>query len=231
MLDALPDSGADPSCVPIPRSLVEQMTGAQLAIPELRTRADAAIASRIAFAIPALGDPAGWHAAFGRELNATEDRAHFVAGRPRTAADLPVIEGKLIQPFVADVAAARVHLSARTAAALLDPARTYGRPRLAYRDVAAATNRVTLIAAIVPANVVTTHTLFCLKNVELDDDEQAFLCGVFNSFVANFLVRLRVGTHVTTSIIARLPVPRPPRDSAAFREIAALSVPAVGRVG
>jgi hypothetical protein len=42
--------------------------------------------------------------------------------------------------------------------------------------------------------------------------------------VANYLVRLRVGTHVTTSIIARLPVPRPPRDSAAFRAIAALSL-------
>ena len=90
--------------------------------------------------------------------------------------------------------------------------------------MAAATNRLTLIAAIVPANVVTTHTLFCLKTVEIDEDEQAFLCGIFNSFVANYLVRLRVGTHVTTSIIGRLPVPRPPRDSAGFRTIAALSV-------
>jgi hypothetical protein len=234
VLDELPDSGADPSCVTIARSLVEQLTGDQLAIPELRTREDVAIASRIAFSIPALGDPAGWHAAFGRELNATEDRAHFVDGGPRSAADLPVIEGKLIRPYVADVAASRVHIPARTAATLLDPARTYSRSRLAYRDVAAATNRLTLIAAIVPANVVTTHTLFCLKRgaaahsrfaaTEIDDDEQAFLCGIFNSFVANYLVRLRVGTHVTTSIIARLPVPRPPRDSDAFHAIAGLSV-------
>ncbi len=233
VLDELPDSGADPSSVPIPRSLVDQLTGEQLAIPELRTAADVAIASRIAFSIPALGDPAGWHAAFGRELNATEDRKHFVEGSPRAAGDLPVIEGKLIRPFIADVAASRVHIPARTAAKLLDPARTYSRPRLAYRDVAAATNRLTLIAAIVPAGVVTTHTLFCLKKgaavrtrrpaAEIDDDEQAFLCGVFNSFVANYLVRLRVGTHVTTSIIGRLPVPRPPGDSAVFRTIAALS--------
>ena len=111
--------------VPIPRSLVDQLTGEQLAIPELRTATDVAIASRIAFSIPALGDPAGWHAAFGRELNATEDRKHFVEGSRRAAGDLPVIEGKLIQPFVADVAASRVHIPARTAAKLLDPARTY----------------------------------------------------------------------------------------------------------
>ncbi len=226
VLDELPDSGVDPSSVAIPRSLVDQLTGDELAIPELRTRGDVAIASRIAFSFPALGDPAGWHVAFGRELNATEDRMHFVEARPRAAADLPVIEGKLIRPFVADVAASRVHIPARTAARLLDPARTFSRSRLAYRDVASATNRLTLIAAIVPANVVTTHTLFCLKRTarEIDDDEQAFLCGIFNSFVANYLVRLRVGTHVTTSIIARLPVPIPPRDSAAFRTIAELSI-------
>jgi len=226
VLDELPDAGVDPSGVAIPRSLVDQMTGEQLAIPELRTPEDVAIASRIAFSVPALGDPAGWQASFGRELNATEDGKHFVDGRPRTAADLPVIEGKLIRPFVTDVAASRVHIPVRTAAKLLDPARTYSRSRLAYRDVAAATNRLTLIAAIVPANVVTTHTLFCLKREArpIDDDDQAFLCGIFNSFVANYLVRLRVGTHVTTSIIARLPVPRPPRDSAAFRAIAALSL-------
>ena len=49
VLDELPDAGADPSSVPIPRSLVDQLTGEQLAIPELRTADDVAIASRIAF--------------------------------------------------------------------------------------------------------------------------------------------------------------------------------------
>jgi hypothetical protein len=36
------------------------------------------------------------------------------------------------------------------------------RARLAYRDVASATNRLTLIAAVIPARAATTHTLFCL---------------------------------------------------------------------
>ena len=97
------------------------------------------------------------------------------------------------------------------------------RPRLAYRDVASATNRLTLIAAIVPAGAVTVHTLFCLRTT-LDAREQAFLCGVLNSFVANFLVRLRVTTHVTAGIVARLPVPRPPSTDPIRRAITALSV-------
>jgi hypothetical protein len=69
---------------------------------------------------------------------------------------------------------------------------------------------------------VTTHTLFCLKG-DIDDDIQRFLCGVFNSFAANYLVRTRIGTHVTVSTIARLPVPRPSVESRRFRNIAALS--------
>jgi hypothetical protein len=85
--------------------------------------------------------------------------------------------------------------------------------------VASATNRLTLIAAVVPAGVVTTHTLFCLKE-PLDDEVQAFLCGMFNSFVANYLVRLQVTTHVGATVVGRLPVPRPPRDSEALRSIA-----------
>jgi hypothetical protein len=33
------------------------------------------------------------------------------------------------------------------------------------------------------------------------------LCALLNSFVANYLVRLRVNTHVTIAITSRLPVP------------------------
>jgi hypothetical protein len=36
---------------------------------------------------------------------------------------------------------------------------------------------------------------------------------MLNSLVADYLVRQQVSTHVTVSVIARLPVPRPPRDS------------------
>jgi hypothetical protein len=46
---------------------------------------------------------------------------------------------------------------------------------------------------------------------------------VFNSFVANYLVRMRVSTHVGASLIEQLPVPRPSRDSAAFTSISTLA--------
>ena len=91
------------------------------------------------------------------------------------------------------------------------------RPRLAYRDVASSTNRLSLIAAILPAGVVTTHSLFCLKT-RLSRDSQAFLCGMFNSFAANYLVRQVMTTHLGSSTVESLRVPRPHHDAPSFAE-------------
>jgi hypothetical protein len=98
----------------------------------------------------------------------------------------------------------------------------YRRARLAYRDVASATNRQTLIAAILPPGCASTHTVLCLRT-PLSPVAQWFLCGLFNSFVLNYLVRLRVTTHVTTAIVERLPVPTEGEAGAAFRPIAAMA--------
>ncbi len=222
VLDELADTGPDHTAVEVPRGLIERLSGPHLAIPEIRSRVDLDILERMAFSVPSLGDPDGWHVRFGRELNATDDRPHFVSAAEGRRQGLPVLEGKQIQPFVVDIGSSRFYIARGTVARLLDPDRSYGRPRLAYRDVASSTNRLTLIAAVIPADVVTTHTLFCLKG-QVDADVQHFLCAMLNSFVANYLVRLRVGTHVTVSIIERLPVPHPARDSGEFLRLADLS--------
>ena len=98
----------------------------------------------------------------------------------------------------------------------------FERPRLAYRDVASATNRLTLIAAILPPRCVSTHTVFCLRT-PLPLADQHFLCGLFNSFIVNYLVRLRVNTHVTTAVVEGLPIPGRLAGPGACRELAALA--------
>ena len=199
-------------------ALIRRLSPVGLAVPEIRSSTDLDIVSAVSARIPALEDPDGWGVRFGRELNATEDKPHF----REDGRGLPVIEGKQLHPFAVDVGSARFTIDERTASRLLTPALTFRRRRLAYRDVAAATNRMTLIAALVPAGVVTTHTVFCLKDL-LDDDSQDFLCGIFNSFVANYFIRMHVVTHVTTAIVARLPVPRPHAGGRVFRRVARLS--------
>jgi len=63
-----------------------------------------------------------------------------------------------------------------------------------------------LIAAVVPPGVLTTHTLLCVKQ-QLALERLHFLCGLFNSYVLNAIVRALVGSHVTTTVVEALPVP------------------------
>jgi hypothetical protein len=218
-LDELPDAGQDRNAVVLSRGLIERVSGPSLAVPELRTVADVAIVSDLAFRWPALGDESGWGVRFGRELNATDDRAHFVESRAAKGRALPVIEGKHVTPFAVDLDSSTLRVPASTAGRLLKGPETFGRARLAYRDVASAGNRLSLIAAIVPAGVVTTHTLFCLKDA-LDEESQQYLCGLFNSFVANYLIRPRIATHVGADVIGHLPAPCLQRTDDGFRQLA-----------
>jgi hypothetical protein len=197
--------------------VLERISGPALAIPHLRSATDLAILERAASLFPPLGSASGWSARFGRELNASDDRDVFRTGRHL----LPVVEGKHLEPFHVAVDAARHCVGAADARRLLRSDR-YKRPRLGYRDVASATNRLTLIAAVLPGSCVSTHTIFCLRT-PLSSRAQHFLCGLFNSFVVNFMVRLRVTTHVTTATVEQLPIPTSEAAPAAFGEIAALA--------
>jgi hypothetical protein len=169
-------------------------------IPDVRRAIDHEVARRAAREFPRLGDPSGWGARFGRELNATEDRHRF------TPRGWPVIEGKHVSPFVVEPAGAPHRIEPDAAARALGPGRA-DRARLAYRDVSGVGNRLSLIAAIVPAGVVTTHTLYCLRT-PLPLVQQHGLAAFFNSFVLNAIVRLLMGQHVTTGLVEDLPVPR-----------------------
>jgi hypothetical protein len=200
------------------RRLLERLSGDDdLGVPELASEMDLAIVEAVSNSTPRLSAKDGWNVAFGRELNASDDRDLFV---PITAASSgrPVIEGKQIDPFRVDVGRSRVEVRSSAATDL----RVARRARLAYRDVASATNRLTLIAAIVPARPVTTHTLFCLRT-PLPLSSQRVLCALLNSYVANYLIRLRVNTHVTVSLVSRLPVPTVPAGHPLFTRLAECS--------
>jgi hypothetical protein len=214
VLDDVPDAGAVPEAVNVPIALVRRFSGDSIAVPDLRHERDRAVLAKVLAIAPPLGSDEGWGVKFGRELNATDDAKHF--GR----AGLPIAEGKLVDPYRLRAEEARTFIMPSVARQLLGD--RFERPRLGYREVASATNRLTLIAAMVPAGVVTTHTIFCLRGAR-DEMLHWFLCGIFNSFLANYLVRLRGGTHVPAAVIHRLPVPRIDRESPAFTRIASLA--------
>ena len=215
-------------------ALLARISGPDLALPNLRSTIDVAIVERAASLFPPLGSTQGWAVRFGRELNASDDRAAFRPARGRGDSTpvssgpartrsmyLPVVEGKHVEPFHVALASVRHRISGADARRLLRSDR-HERPRLGYRDVASATNRLTLIAAVLPSHCVSTHTVFCLRT-PLPSGAQHLLCGFFNSFVINYLVRLRVTMHVTTRTVEQLPIPTAEAAPAACREIAGLA--------
>ncbi len=179
-------------------ALLERISGPTRRLPDIRRASDLDLLITLTSRYPPLASPEGWNAQFGRELNATEDRAYF------GAQGLPVLDGKHIEPFRVLGGTGR-RIPEADAARLL-PQRRHEHARLGYRDVSGVANKFTLIAAIIPPRHVTTHTLFCLRT-PLELAQQHFLCGVFNSFVMNLVARMLMGGHLTTSLVERLPVP------------------------
>ena len=191
-------------------ALLRRLSGPGLAIPYFRGRPELQLVERLVAAHPALADERGWGARFGRELNRSDDAALFA----RRKTGMPVVEGKHVDPFGVRLEECELRVTKPGGLPGTAVREAVRRHRLAYRDVASATNRLTLISAIVPPGAVTVHTLHCLRD-PMPLDDQVVLCCMLNSFAANFLVRLWVTTHLGTATVERLPVPRPPAESRA----------------
>lgn len=199
-LDDLPARGACPAGgLRFTSDLLRQTSGASMRIPDARRRGDVDLLASLTRRFPALGHTQGWGVSFGRELNATDARPHV------SMRGIPIVEGKHLSPFVVDSSAA-THLDPAALTRLMQ-ANRITRARVGYRDVSGVGNRFTLIAAVVPPGVVTTHTVFCLRE-HFDTTRQHFLCALLNSYVLNWIVRLLMGGHVTTGIVENLPGPR-----------------------
>lgn len=185
------------------RDLLRATSGQAEAIPHLRTAADLAVLAHLV-RWPRLGDPP-WALRFGRELNATDDR-HLLSSDGD--GEIVVVDGKHLRPFTVCPPAEASRASADALLGAL-PTRPWERWRLAYRDVSSPTNTRSLIAALLPPWHVSTHTVTCLRD-PLPLVQQLYLCGMLNSLVADWFVRRYLGAHVTSRLIARVPVPQPP---------------------
>src|SRR6266511_1120832 len=143
-LEDVPDSGRIPRSIDLPLTLIRHFSGEGLAVPEIESERDRAILARVLSVAPPLGGAEGWGARFGRELNATDDRPHV------GECGLPVLDGKHIERYRVRLSEASRFIERRIAGRLLGPRAGFDAARLGYREVASSTNRLTLIAAVIP---------------------------------------------------------------------------------
>jgi len=106
--------------------------------------------------------------------------------------------------------------------------------RLGFRETARAGDERTLIAAVLPPGTAVTHAIHYFYRSEWNEARNgyetilparamAYLVGLLNSLVLDFVVRRKVGSHVTKSVMATVPVADVPLDSGPGATIAALS--------
>jgi len=132
---------------------------------------------------------------------------------------LPLYEGKMIWQFDHRYAEPRYWIEEKAGRKqLLGRTEDSGQPldyqafRLGFRDIAANTNERTLVSAVIPptfhGNKIPTVCIYGENGKRLVVDvEQTYLLGLWNSFVIDYIIRMRVTTTLNFFYILQLTAP------------------------
>jgi len=204
-LDRIEDAVDPKKIMTYTRGFLDLSGGASLTPLELRGNDDLLIARGL-FAQPDRLRTwcADRHIRLGCDLHMTADAGCF---QNVGAADLILHEGKTFHQYTDHWNSAPRHSVAILSLqpAIAEAARHY---RLAFRDIARSNDERTMIACIAPPGVVFGHTATVEKTPWTRANADALLlCGLFNSFPFDWLVRQKAATHLSLYILDALPVP------------------------
>ncbi len=96
-------------------------------------------------------------------------------------------------------------------------------PRVAFRDIARATDSRTIVACLVPPNVFIANTGPYLLWPRGDESDQAYLLGTLSSIPFDWYARRFVELHVNFFVFNPFPIPRPKRNNVLWQRVVQLS--------
>ncbi len=217
--------------LPITIEMVRKLSPDSLSVMEFKNEVDVRIAEKM-LKFPLLGEniDGKWKLRLTAEFHMTNDSHLFKqqSGKGR----LPLYEGKMIHQFThlyaeprywVDEQEARKALLGRNESdrgQLLD----YQAYRLGFRDIASNTNQRTMISTIIPptfhGNKLPTAKIFDEQGkLLIDNSSQLFLCAIWNGFVLDWLLRIKVTTTLNFFYIYQLPIPRLTEGDRHFTDI------------
>lgn len=153
---------------------------------------------------------------FGRDFDRTNDTKYF---EPIFDSEVPLYEGKLMNQFELMGLDGSVNpdgLIAKkqsvTEGVSLEAAKKKAGEavlgwRLAYRSVASATNKRSMIATLLPPLTATANSLAVQKNVGVSLKAALFYLGVLNSYTVDYFLRMMVTTNMTQNFVLQTPMP------------------------
>ncbi|UCE12916.1 MAG: Eco57I restriction-modification methylase domain-containing protein [Candidatus Heimdallarchaeota archaeon] len=192
-------------------------------ILEFKTNRDIEIANRM-YQHQTIGTDFedSWNVCFTREFDMTLDSDLFNEDNQ----GLVIFEGKMIEQYTHQFKRPRYWIEKENVKNKFgNQYHDYKEHRLGFRAVAASTNRRTMIATILPQYVCCGNSIIITKifdqnkNRLINKEDLFYLCGVFNSFVFDFLLRLKITTNINMFFIYDMPVPRLSRHNEIYQSI------------
>jgi hypothetical protein len=212
--------------------LIKRLSPESHSVMEFKGEADILIAEKM-LRFPLLGEQLQgvWNVGFSAEFHMTSDGKKLFKTEP-SVGRLPLYEGKMIWQFDAAYDGPRYWVDEDDGRKALlgrrqDEAHCldYQAYRLGFRDIARNTDTRTLICAMLPpvfhGNKLPTVKVFDqLGNRMVDDSTQLYLCGVWNSFIIDWMLRQKVNTTINFFYLHQLPIPRLGEQNTVFDAIA-----------
>lgn len=220
-LDALEGKSEQAKFVKLSRNLIRLVSPASLSIPEVRNYKEIEICNKLYQNHPLLKKGINNSISFTvmRELNRTEAAKIF-----RTdGKGWKVFEGKNFHQFIPDYEKSLFTINREEGLEWTSTIKEFGKSnkeihevnRIAFRDIGGATYARGMIACIIPKHTFLTNTAPMVLpriNGEIVLDNRyseiiAYLAGIFNSTVFDFLIRLRISIHISFFYLEQTPIP------------------------
>ena len=203
---------------------IKLLSPSSWSVLEVKTEKDIAIASQM-YQHPIIrSDVQGsWQIRFTRELDMSLDSNLFNSEHE----GLTIFEGKMIEQHNHQFKEPRYWIKkVNILSKFGEQYREFEEHRIGFRAVAASTNRRTMIATILPRMICCGNSVIITKIVNpengeklIDIDDLLYLCGVFNSYVFDYLLRLKVTTNINMFFVYDMPVPRVSKYNKIYQEI------------
>ena len=225
------------SALRMPLRLVKKFSPDALAITEFASQKDIDIADKMYARHPKFADDGagGPYRSYRAEIHMGNDRSLFDE-EPR---GLPLYEGRMVAQYdhrAKGYRSGRGRKAVWEDLAFSDSTKSiqpqwyipvyaipekahkrYRQYRVGFCDVASPTNERSLVASLIPRGAICGHSVPTISLGDSDPWEYATWLAVANSFAMDFLVRMKVGLHVTFTLLDSMPFPQQAQDDESVR--------------
>ncbi len=184
---------------------IKEYSPSSWSILEFKTIQDLNIVKKM-YQFPVIGESI----VFAREFDMSIDNHLFNARKE----GFPIYEGKMIHQFTHQFKEPRYWIDEEQITEKFSSSYTnFKNIRLVFRAVAASTNQRTMISTFIPKYCCCGNSLIIVNKFSQNKSEKTslsdllFLSGVFNSFVFDYLLRLKISQNLNMFFIRDMPLP------------------------